>query len=144
MVRNRNKVYFGFSVDSAESQDIASTARSIEECGYHFLSCGEHLYRGPGYPGHHWALTALAIAAGATQKVRLLASAVIAPLRHPAILAKETAFLDEASGGRLILGVGIGGTSLMSSTPWASRSRSGARGPMRCWTSSADCGPRRE
>lgn len=108
-VPNRNDIHFGFSVDSADSQDIAATARRIEGCGYHFLSCGEHLYRGPGYPGHHWALTALAVAAGATQKVRLLASAVIAPLRHPAVLAKETAFLDEASGGRLILGVGIGG-----------------------------------
>ncbi len=108
-MRNRDEVYFGFSVDSAAPEDIASTARRIEEYGYHFLSCGEHLYRGPGRPGHHWVLTTLAIAAGSTQKVRLVASAIIAPLRHPAILAKETAFLDAASGGRLILGVGIGG-----------------------------------
>jgi probable F420-dependent oxidoreductase len=108
-VQKRDNVQFGFSLDSAASTEIASTARRIEECGYQFLSCGEHLYRGPGRPGHHWILTTLAIAAGSTQQLRLVASAVIAPLRNPAILAKETAFLDAASGGRLVLGVGIGG-----------------------------------
>jgi alkanesulfonate monooxygenase SsuD/methylene tetrahydromethanopterin reductase-like flavin-dependent oxidoreductase (luciferase family) len=41
--------------------------------------------------------------------VRLVPSILLAPLYHPVMLAKLTATLDIASGGRLTLGVGVGG-----------------------------------
>jgi alkanesulfonate monooxygenase SsuD/methylene tetrahydromethanopterin reductase-like flavin-dependent oxidoreductase (luciferase family) len=46
-------------------------------------------------------LIKLAAMAGATSSIRLISAAVIAPLRHPIILAKELATLDLISGGRL-------------------------------------------
>jgi alkanesulfonate monooxygenase SsuD/methylene tetrahydromethanopterin reductase-like flavin-dependent oxidoreductase (luciferase family) len=49
------------------------------------------------------------VAAGATDNIRVLSSILLAPFYHPTVLAKLTNTLDIASGGRLTLGVGVGG-----------------------------------
>jgi probable F420-dependent oxidoreductase len=51
---------------------------------------------------------ALSVFAGLTTRVRLGTSVLVLPLRQPAILAKQLASLDYLSGGRLIVGVGLG------------------------------------
>ncbi len=56
----------------------------------------------------HDALTLLALAARATQRVELGSWVVPAPLRHPAVLAQQAQTVHAASGGRLVLGVGVG------------------------------------
>ena len=53
-------------------------------------------------------LTVLALAAGATRRIRLMTSIVLAPTRETTLLAREAATLDALSGGRLTLGIGIG------------------------------------
>ena|SRR5712692_1109837 len=53
-------------------------------------------------------LMVLAIAAGATRRVRLMTSVVIGPTRETTLLARQAATLDALSGGRLTLGIGIG------------------------------------
>lgn len=53
-------------------------------------------------------ITALAFLAGLTERVRLGTGIVVLPLRRPLVLAKELATVDVLSGGRLILGVGVG------------------------------------
>jgi alkanesulfonate monooxygenase SsuD/methylene tetrahydromethanopterin reductase-like flavin-dependent oxidoreductase (luciferase family) len=53
-------------------------------------------------------LVTLAVVAGATRRIRLMAAVIVAPLRNAGILAKQAASLDALSGGRLTLGLGIG------------------------------------
>ncbi len=55
------------------------------------------------------SLTLLAFAAGVTERVRLGTSVYLVPLRHPTTSAKVISTLDVLSGGRLSLGIGVGG-----------------------------------
>jgi alkanesulfonate monooxygenase SsuD/methylene tetrahydromethanopterin reductase-like flavin-dependent oxidoreductase (luciferase family) len=52
-------------------------------------------------------LISLAVAAGATKRIRLITSVVALPTRNTGMLAKEVASLDILSGGRFTLGVGM-------------------------------------
>ncbi|MGW0737958.1 LLM class flavin-dependent oxidoreductase [Streptomyces sp. NPDC002851] len=54
-------------------------------------------------------LVALAVLAGATSRIRVQTEVLLAPLRDTALLAKQAATLDRMTGGRLTLGLGIGG-----------------------------------
>ena len=89
--------------------ETAQQARWMEELGYEYISCGEHFMRGDPPGPTHAALPVLAVAAGATEKLRVLSSIILTPFYHPLVLARMTATLDAASNGRLTLGVGVGG-----------------------------------
>lgn len=54
-------------------------------------------------------LVALGVLAGATSRIRVQTEVLLAPLRETALLAKQAATLDRMTGGRLVLGLGIGG-----------------------------------
>ncbi len=85
---------------------IAGAAQRAEALGYDFLSTGEHVFfYGPIGNG----LIALAAAAGATTRIKLMSTITLVPLYPAALLAKQVTSLDVVSGGRFHLGVGVGG-----------------------------------
>ena len=91
---------------SFDQQAVATEARAAEDAGYDGLAAGEHLFfHGP----HPNGFVALAAAAGATTRVRLLTSLTVLPLYPAALAAKLATTLDQVSGGRFDMGVGVGG-----------------------------------
>jgi alkanesulfonate monooxygenase SsuD/methylene tetrahydromethanopterin reductase-like flavin-dependent oxidoreductase (luciferase family) len=97
--------------------ELRALAREAEAVGFDCLLVPDHLLiRGSPYwgipPGETrgtWeAWTLLAALAEATGRIRLAPFVAAAAFRHPAVLAKMAATLDEVSGGRLILGLGCG------------------------------------
>lgn len=101
-------LHFGAALAMGASE-VSRQARWMEELGYEYISVGEHYMRGNPPGPSHASLPLLGVAAGATEKIRVLSSILLAPLYHPVVLARMTATLDIASSGRLTLGVGVGG-----------------------------------
>lgn len=59
------------------------------------------------YPGYE-ELTVFAAAGAVTERIRFLSNILIAPARSAAELAKQAASVDQLTGGRLTLGLGVG------------------------------------
>lgn len=99
---------------------ILDVARWVDACGIDQLDLAEHLLMGDGksypfgeYPApldEPWPepVATLSAIAAVTANVRLGTGVLIAPLRPPALLAKQLATLDRLSGGRLDIGFAAG------------------------------------
>lgn len=92
-------------------------ARTAEELGFHTLLVSDHVAltddanrRSPA--PFYEAFTTLAWLAGQTTTLHLGTGVIIAPHRHPLLLARMAGTLDTLSGERLVLGVGVGWTQL--------------------------------
>jgi probable F420-dependent oxidoreductase len=93
--------------------DVVAVAREAEKLGYGWVSCPEHIaiptdvaaVRG----GRYWdPLVTLSYVAASTTTIGLLTHVVVLGYHHPLEIVKRYGSLDVASGGRLILGVGVG------------------------------------
>jgi probable F420-dependent oxidoreductase len=111
-------------VPARDLRALVRMAVEAEATGFDAAMVSEHVVLGPGadadgvrvnprdyaLPGNQepstpWpdALTLLAAIAAATSGLRVVASSIIAPLRHPLLLAKQLATLDLLSEGRLVV-----------------------------------------
>jgi probable F420-dependent oxidoreductase len=85
---------------------VGERARLAEKTGFDYVTCGEHLFFHGPTPN---AFVTLAAAAEATSTAKLLSAVTLLPLYPPALAAKLATTLDVISGGRFVLGVGVGG-----------------------------------
>jgi probable F420-dependent oxidoreductase len=92
------------------ARGIKAFARTVEDMGFDSLFITDHLLAAKRFYSVSFLepLSALAVAAGVTERVRLGTSILIMPLRNPVLLAKELATLQFLSESRVILGAGVG------------------------------------
>lgn len=98
-----------------EADTLRGWGQTAEELGYHLVTVSDHIAltedantRSPA--PFYESFTTLAWLAGITTDIELGTGVVITPHRHPLHLARSAATLDRLSGGRLILGAGVGWT----------------------------------
>ena len=104
----RSGLWFPLFDELAEPAAVARVGAEAEEAGWHGVFVWDHLrWRAPIRAVADPWITLSAIAA-VTEKIKL--GPMVMPLarRRPVKVARETATLDQLSGGRLILGVGLG------------------------------------
>jgi probable F420-dependent oxidoreductase len=98
--------------EESSPDGIRRIAEAAEELGFDSVWVTEHIVVGPDavdpYGRVYDPLVTLGWVAGWTQHVALGTSILLVPLHHPIHLANEAATLQELSGGRLRLGVGMG------------------------------------
>jgi probable F420-dependent oxidoreductase len=115
--------------EAARPDELARVAAVADELGLDHLTCSEHVavpaaaaeVRGATY----WdPLATLAFLAARTTRIRLATSVLVLGYHHPLALAKRYGTLDRLSGGRVVLGVGVGSLeeefALLGAT-WADR-----------------------
>ena len=88
-------------------------ALTVEGLGFDLLMVSDHIAVTPDvaeqYPAPFYEpFTTLSWLAGLTREIRLGTTVLIVPYRHPLLIARMAANLNELSGGRLVLGVGVG------------------------------------
>ncbi|MGW0019592.1 LLM class F420-dependent oxidoreductase [Rhodococcus sp. NPDC003382] len=93
--------------------ELARVAETADRLGYHHLTCSEHVAvptriaaeRG----GVYWdPLATFGYLAARTRRIRLNTRVLVLGYHHPLEIAKRYGTLDAVSGGRLILGLGVG------------------------------------
>ncbi len=95
-----------FATERVDLEHLHAFLARVEALGYESVWVQEQvLGRAPSLEPQ----IMLAYAAALTRRVRLGVAVILTPLRAPVQLAKSLASLDQLSGGRLIVGVGLGG-----------------------------------
>jgi len=97
-----------------DSGVLREWGRIVEGLGFDLLMVSDHVVVTPDvavrYPEPFFEpFTTLSWLAGVTTRVRLGTTVIVLPYRHPLLVARMARTLDELSGGRLVLGVGVGG-----------------------------------
>ena len=118
-------IHLGNNGASATAGSLATLAARAEELGFDLVWTSDHVVipssiageQPAGRPGaydpadlqNYWeAFSVLAFVAGMTKRVELGVTVIVVPQREPLLFAKQWTTLDQLSGGRTILGVGVG------------------------------------
>jgi probable F420-dependent oxidoreductase len=111
------------STAAVKPEELVRFAQRAEALGFYCITIADHVivpthisvpypytvdgkYPGTGY--HLETLTTMSFLAGATDRIRFITSVMILPYRNPIVTAKMLASLDVLSGGRVIVGAGVG------------------------------------
>jgi probable F420-dependent oxidoreductase len=116
-------LHLAISNPGVKPEQLIRFAQRSEQLGFYCLTVADHIViprnidspypytldkRYPGSGHHLEQTTAMAFLAGTTRRIKLVASVMIAPYRHPIVVAKMLSTLDFLSNGRVILGLGVG------------------------------------
>src|SRR5215207_6663761 len=107
------KIGFHYSFQVAAHENSAAVIRgalddiaAADRDGFSAVVFAEHHFLDDGWLPRPMLLAAAA--AAVTKRMRVGTDIVILPLHHPVAVAEEAAVLDVMSGGRALLGVGLG------------------------------------
>jgi probable F420-dependent oxidoreductase len=97
----------------ATIEDIGRVAETADRLGYHHMTCSEHI----GLPSSETArrgarywdpLATFGYVSACTNHIRFATMTLVLGYHHPLAIVKRYGTLDHVSGGRVILGVGVG------------------------------------
>jgi len=117
----------------AELDDVIPLVEAADRLGYEYVTCSEHVVIpddvAPVRGGRYWdPLATFGYLSARTTRIRFATYVLVLGYHHPLAIAKRYGTLDRISGGRLILGVGVGSLQPefeLLGAPFADR---GARG----------------
>jgi probable F420-dependent oxidoreductase len=99
----------------ADIDDIVRISQEAERLGYHSVWANDHI-TAPRYvreaysdpPRFFEPMIVLSYVAAHTRSIKLATAVLVLPMREPVFFAKQVATLDQASNGRVLLGIGVG------------------------------------
>ena len=104
-----------YPVNFCEPQDLVRQAQLAERLGYDSVWGNDHITppvyvrdHVKGSPNFYDVLITLAMIAQATTKLRVGTALLVMPNREPVYLAKQVSTIDQMSGGRFIMAIGLG------------------------------------
>jgi len=97
----------------AELADVVPLVEAADRLGYEYVTCSEHVVIpddvAPVRGGRYWdPLATFGYLSAVTTRIRFATYVLVLGYHHPLAIAKRYGTLDRISGGRLILGVGVG------------------------------------
>jgi probable F420-dependent oxidoreductase len=105
-------------IGSVSREGMERSARLAESIGYHALWPNEFIVTDPPVaaryatpPNLYDTIVTMSFVAAVTSRIRLIPSTIVLPLHEPLLLSRQLATLDVFSGGRITLGIGLGGSA---------------------------------
>jgi probable F420-dependent oxidoreductase len=97
----------------AQLEDVVPLVEAADRLGYEYVTCSEHVVIpddvAPVRGGRYWdPLATFGYLSARTTRIRFATYVLVLGYHHPLAICKRYGTLDRISGGRLILGVGVG------------------------------------
>ena len=104
-----------YPIPYASALDNVRLAKEAERLGFDSVWGNDHMTvqnyvaaETSQPPNYYELLTVLTYIAASTQRIKLGTALLVLPFRNPVVVAKQVSTMDQLSGGRVQLGVGIG------------------------------------